>query len=149
MVDITAKAPTSRRAKARGVVRMEKRTLKLIEAGQIAKGNVLGIAKIAGIMAAKKTGEIIPLCHPLELTAIEVKLEIDHKNSCIIIEAEVKNVGKTGVEMEAMTAVSIASLTIYDMCKAADKKITIEKIMLLEKSGGKSGAFIRETPKRK
>ena len=144
MVDVTAKTPTSRRAKARGIVKMEGQTLKLIEEGQIAKGNVLGIAKIAGIMAAKKTGEIIPLCHPLELTAIEVKLEIDRKNSRIIIESEVKNVGKTGVEMEALTAVSIAALTVYDMCKAADKKITIEEIMLLEKSGGKSGAFIRK-----
>ena len=149
MVDVTAKTPTSRRAKARGIVKMEGQTLKLIEEGQIAKGNVLGIAKIAGIMAAKKTGEIIPLCHPLELTAIEVKLEIDRKNSRIIIESEVKNVGKTGVEMEALTAVSIAALTVYDMCKAADKKITIEEIMLLEKSGGKSGAFIRRTPKQK
>ncbi len=143
MVDVTAKAPTSRRAKARSIVKMDCQTLKLIEKGQIAKGNVLGIAKIAGIMAAKKTGEIIPLCHPLELTAIEVKLEIDRKNSRIIIESEVKNVGKTGVEMEALTAVSIAALTVYDMCKAADKKITIEEIMLLEKSGGKSGTFLR------
>jgi len=149
MVDVTAKTSTSRRAKARGIVKMNCQTLKLIEKGQIAKGNVLGIAKIAGIMAAKKTGEIIPLCHPLELTAIEVKLEIDRKNSRIIIESEVKNVGKTGVEMEALTAVSIAALTVYDMCKAADKKITIEEIMLLEKSGGKSGAFIRRTPKQK
>jgi cyclic pyranopterin phosphate synthase len=143
MVDVTAKASTNRKAKARGIVKMEYQTLKLIEKGQIAKGNVLEIAKIAGIMAAKKTGEIIPLCHPLELTAIDVKLEIDRKNSRIIIESEVKNVGKTGVEMEALTAVSIAALTIYDMCKAADKKITIEEIMLLEKSGGKSGAFLR------
>src|SRR4030042_289151 len=146
MVDVTEKTQKSRRAKARGIVKMDCQTLKLIEKGQIAKGNVLGIAKIAGIMAAKKTGEIIPLCHPLELTAIEVKLEIDRKNSRIIIESEVKNVGKTGVEMEALTAVSIAALTVYDMCKAADKTITIEEIMLLEKSGGKSGAFLRETP---
>ncbi len=146
MVDITAKAETVRQAKAAGIVQMDIRTLELIEKGQIAKGNVLGTAKIAGIMAAKKTGELIPLCHPLEVTAIEVNLEIDRNKSQIIIQAEVKNMGRTGVEMEALTAVSIAALTIYDMCKAVDKKIIIGNIMLLEKSGGKSGTFIRETP---
>jgi cyclic pyranopterin phosphate synthase len=146
MVDITAKAETVRQAKAAGIVQMDIRTLELIEKGQIAKGNVLGAAKIAGIMAAKKTGELIPLCHPLEVTAIEVNLEIDRNKSQIIIQAEVKNMGRTGVEMEALTAVSIAALTIYDMCKAVDKKIIIGNIMLLEKSGGKSGTFIRETP---
>ncbi len=146
MVDITAKAETLRQAKALGIVQMDIRTLELIEKGQIAKGNVLTTAKIAGIMAAKKTGELIPLCHPLEVTAIEVNLEIDRNKSQIIIQSEVKNMGRTGVEMEALTAVSIAALTIYDMCKAVDKKIIIGNIMLLEKSGGKSGTFIRETP---
>ena len=146
MVDITAKAQTLRQAKAAGIVQMDIRTLELIEKGQIAKGNVLTMAKIAGIMAAKKTGELIPLCHPLEVTAIEVNLEIDRNKSQIIIQSEVKNMGRTGVEMEALTAVSIAALTIYDMCKAVDKKIIIENIILLEKSGGKSGTFIRETP---
>jgi cyclic pyranopterin phosphate synthase len=146
MVDITAKTETFRKAKAAGIVQMDIRTLELIEKGQIAKGNVLTTAKIAGIMAAKKTGELIPLCHPLEVTAIEVNLEIDRNKSQIIIQSEVKNMGRTGVEMEALTAVSIAALTIYDMCKAVDKKIIIGNIMLLEKSGGKSGTFIRETP---
>ena len=151
MVDITAKAETFRKAKAAGIVKMDIRTLELIEKGQIAKGNVLTTAKIAGIMAAKKTGELIPLCHPLEVTAIDVNLEIDRNKSQIIIQSEVKNMGRTGVEMEALTAVSIAALTIYDMCKAIDKKIIIGNIMLLEKSGGKSGTFIRETsiPKAK
>jgi cyclic pyranopterin phosphate synthase len=147
MVDITDKGETLRQAKASGIVRMDSRTLELIEKGQIAKGNVLTAAKIAGIMAAKKTGELIPLCHPLEVTAIEVNLAIDRDKSQIIIQAEVKNMGRTGVEMEALTAVSIAALTIYDMCKAVDKKIIIENIMLLEKSGGKSGTFVRKKNK--
>lgn len=143
MVDVTAKAITNRRAKARGSVTMEKATLNLIEKGQMTKGNVLGAAKIAGIMAAKKTGELIPLCHPLELTSIRLDLEIDRKKSRVIIESEVKTTGKTGVEMEALTAVSVAALTIYDMCKAADKKMVIGEIMLVEKTGGKSGTFKR------
>ena len=147
MVDITAKAETFRQAKASGIVQMDIRTLELIEKGQIAKGNVLTTAKIAGIMAAKKTGELIPLCHPLEVTAIDVNLEIDRNKSQIIIQSEVKNMGRTGVEMEALTAVSIAALTIYDMCKAVDKKIIIGNIMLLEKSGGKSGTFTRNVTK--
>lgn len=147
MVDITTKAQTLRKAKASGIVKMDTRTLELIRKGQIAKGNVLTTAKIAGIMAAKKTGELIPLCHPLELTAIEVNLEIDRSESQIVIQSEVQNMGRTGVEMEALTAVSVAALTIYDMCKALDKNIVIGNIMLLEKSGGKSGTFIRETPR--
>ena len=143
MVDVTKKTETIREAKARGIVKMDARTLKLIEEGQITKGNVLTTAKIAGIMAAKKTGEIIPLCHPLELTGIDLTFNIDHKKSLIVIEAVVRITGKTGVEMEALTAVSVAALTIYDMCKAVNKKIIIGDIMLLEKSGGKSGTFIR------
>ena len=143
MVDVTAKAKTIRKAKARGIVKMDTRTLKLIEKGQIAKGNVLTTAKIAGIMAAKKTGELIPLCHPLEITGIDINFDIDHKNSQITIESQVQVAGKTGVEMEALTAVSVAALTIYDMCKAVNKRIIIGDIMLLEKSGGKSGTFIR------
>jgi len=143
MVDVTAKAITNRQAKARGSVTMEKATLNLIEKGQMTKGNVLGAAKIAGIMAAKKTGELIPLCHPLELTSIRLDLEIDRKKSRVVIESEVKTTGKTGVEMEALTAVSVAALTIYDMCKAADKKMVIGEIMLVEKTGGKSGTFKR------
>jgi cyclic pyranopterin monophosphate synthase len=144
MVDVTDKAKTVRKAKARGIVKMDAPTLNLIEKGQITKGNVLAIAKIAGIMAAKKTGELIPLCHPLELTGVDLTLSIDHENSQIIIESVVQIAGKTGVEMEALTAVSVAALTIYDMCKAVNKKIIIGDIMLLEKSGGKSGPFIRE-----
>ncbi len=143
MVDVTAKVETLRRAKARSIVKMDARTLELIEKGQIVKGNVLTTAKIAGIMAAKKTGELIPLCHPLELTSVDLTLSINNKNSQIVIESVVQNSGKTGVEMEALTAVSVAALTIYDMCKAVNKKIIISDIMLLEKSGGKSGSFIR------
>ena len=143
MVDITKKASTSRKAKARGFVTMKTATLDLIEKGRATKGNVLGTAKIAGIMAAKKTGDLIPLCHPLEITDIDLALDIDRKNSCVIIEAEVKIFGKTGVEMEALTAVSVAALTIYDMCKSVDKKMVIGEIMLVEKTGGKSGTFVR------
>ena len=143
MVDVTDKAKTVRKAKARGIVKMDARTLELIEKGQITKGNVLTIAKIAGIMAAKRTGELIPLCHPLELTGVDLTLSIDNENLQIIIESVVQTAGKTGVEMEALTAVSVAALTIYDMCKAVNKKITIGDIMLLEKSGGKSGTFKR------
>jgi cyclic pyranopterin phosphate synthase len=143
MVDVTTKAETVRKAKARGIVIMDARTLGLIEKGQITKGNVLTTAKIAGIMAAKKTGELIPLCHPLELTSVDLTLSIDNKNSQVVIESVVQNSGKTGVEMEALTAVSVAALTIYDMCKAINKKIIISDIMLLEKSGGKSGSFVR------
>lgn len=144
MVDVTAKAETIRRAKAQGIVKMDLLTLDLIEKGKIAKGNVLTTAKIAGIMAAKKTSELIPLCHPLGITGIDVNLNIDRKNSQIVIESQVQITGKTGVEMEALTAVSIAALTIYDMCKAVNKKIVIGDIMLLEKSGGKSGIFVRK-----
>jgi len=143
MVDVTAKPITNRKAKARGSVTMEKATLNLIEKGQMTKGNVLGAAKIAGIMAAKKTGELIPLCHPLELTSVHLDLNIDRKKARVVIESEVKTTGKTGVEMEALTAVSVAALTIYDMCKAVDKKMVIEEIVLLEKTGGKSGTFKR------
>ena len=143
MVDVTAKANTIRKAKARGIVKMDIHTLQLIEKGQMTKGNVLTTATIAGIMAAKKTGELIPLCHPLELTGIDINLSIDHKDSQIVIESQVQTAGKTGVEMEALTAVSVAALTIYDMCKAVNKKIIIGDIMLLEKSGGKSGIFVR------
>ena len=143
MVNVTPKTETIRKAKAQGTVKMDSQTLKLIEKGQITKGNVLTTAKIAGIMAAKKTGELIPLCHPLEITSIDITFLINHKKSQIVIESEVQIQGKTGVEMEALTSVSIAALTIYDMCKAVNKKIIIGDIMLLEKSGGKSGVFSR------
>lgn len=149
MVDVTAKNITCRQAKAMGKIKMNPEVLDLIEKGNVAKGNVLGAAKIAGIMAAKKTSELIPLCHPLELTGIDVDLKIDRKNSLITIESAVRTTGKTGVEMEALTAVSVAALTIYDMCKAADKEMIIGEIMVLEKSGGKSGTFTRKKSSRK
>ena len=148
MVDVTGKAKTVRRATARGQVQMKSGTLKLLAEGRMAKGNVLTTAKIAGIMAAKKTGEFIPLCHPLGLTGIDIDFTIDRENSQVVIEAQVQTVGQTGVEMEALTAVSVAALTIYDMCKAVDKEMIISDILLLEKSGGKSGAFIRKAPKK-
>ncbi|KAF0159264.1 MAG: molybdenum cofactor biosynthesis protein C [Syntrophaceae bacterium] len=144
MVDVTDKDKTVREATARGRVIMKNSTLQLLEEGRVAKGNVLTTAKIAGIMAAKKTGELIPLCHPLALTGIDIAFEIDRLTSQVIIEAQVWTVGQTGVEMEALTAASIAALTIYDMCKAVDKEIIISDIMLLKKSGGKSGAFTRK-----
>jgi len=144
MVDVSSKRSTRRRAVACGKVEMQPRTLKLIAEQQIGKGNVLAAAKIAGIMAAKKTGELIPLCHPLELTLVTVDLQPDFISSQILIRAEVRTMSKTGVEMEAMTAVSVAALTVYDMCKSADKEIIIGEIMLLEKSGGKSGNFTRK-----
>lgn len=144
MVDVTDKDKTVRKATARGKVIMKSSTLLLLEEGRIAKGNVLTTAKIAGIMAAKKTGELIPLCHPLELTGIDIAFEIDRLNSQVIIETQVRTVGQTGVEMEALTAVGVAALTIYDMCKAVDKEMIISDILLLKKSGGKSGAFTRK-----
>ena len=143
MVDVTAKASTPRQAVAQGRVQMKKATLELLEEGRMAKGNVLTAAKIAGIMAAKKTGEIIPLCHPLGITSIDLDFHIEHKKPGVIITSRVQTVGQTGVEMEALTAVSVAALTIYDMCKAVDKEMTIGDIVLMEKSGGKSGTFTR------
>ena len=143
MVDVSAKEPTARLARACGTIKMKPETLQRVERQQIGKGNVLSIAKIAGIMAAKKTGELIPLCHPLELTSIDVDLKIDFARSLIIIEAQVGTCGRTGVEMEALTAVSVAGLTVYDMCKAVDREMVLGEIMLLEKSGGRSGTFLR------
>ena len=147
MVDVTAKNETAREARARGKVKMKSGTYALLEEGKMAKGNVLTTAKIAGIMAAKKTGELIPLCHPLRLTSIDVEFEFHRESSQIMIESEVRTVGQTGVEMEALTAVSVAALTIYDMCKAVDKEMVISDILLLTKSGGKSGDFVRTAAK--
>jgi cyclic pyranopterin phosphate synthase len=138
MVDVTAKAETQREAITKGVVRMKKETLDLITKGMIAKGDVLTVAQIAGIMAAKQTPSLIPLCHPLLLGEIKVEFEIDEPNHAIVITSTVKNTGKTGVEMEAMTATAVAALTIYDMCKAVDRGIRIDDIRLIKKSG-KSG----------
>ncbi|TNE60074.1 MAG: cyclic pyranopterin monophosphate synthase MoaC [Alphaproteobacteria bacterium] len=141
MVDVSAKDVTERRAVARGRITMKAETLALIREGTAAKGDVLGVARVAGIMAAKKTSDLIPLCHPLPITEVSLDLECDEATSSVEITAEVKVSGKTGVEMEALTAVSVAALTIYDMVKAADKEMVISDITLAHKEGGKSGTF--------
>jgi cyclic pyranopterin phosphate synthase len=145
MVDVTGKASTVRTAVARGKVLMHPKTVDMIESEGIAKGNVLGVAKIAGIMAAKRTSDLIPMCHPLELTGIDLQFTINRDRGEIAIEAKVSTVGRTGVEMEAMTAVSVAALTIYDMCKSADKWMILSDIKLMTKQGGKSGTLVRES----
>ena len=144
MVDVTGKPVTEREAVARGSVSMKRETLKLIADGKVPKGDVLCVARIAGIMAAKRTSILIPMCHPLMITAIDISLHIDRKNNKIDIEATVKTAGQTGVEMEALTAVSAAALTVYDMCKAVDRDMVISDIMLIEKRGGKSGVYKRK-----
>ena len=143
MVDVTSKDVTQRVAVARGVVTMRAETLAAIAEGQIPKGDVLTVARIAGIMAAKKTSELIPMCHPLNISGVEVKLTPRQEPPSVEIEATVRIAGKTGVEMEALTAVSVAGLTIYDMCKAVDREMTVCEIRLMHKSGGKSGTFER------
>jgi cyclic pyranopterin phosphate synthase len=143
MVDVTAKAETPRAAVARVVLKMKRSTLALIKAGQVAKGDVLGVARTAGILAAKRTPDLIPLCHPLRITGVEITFELDQRASALTIEARVKTVDKTGVEMEALTAAAAAGLTVYDMVKAVDKGIVLTDLCLLEKSGGKSGAWRR------
>ena len=144
MVDISAKADTARVAVARGSVRMKPEALRALLRGEIAKGNVLTTAQVAGVMAAKKTHELIPMCHPLLLTGIDVELAPDEKASTVEITATVRTTGKTGVEMEALTAVTVAGLTIYDMCKAVDKGMRLEAVRLVSKSGGKSGDYRAE-----
>ena len=144
MVDVTAKKPTVRTAVAGGAIHMDPETLDLIQHHKVKKGNVLETARIAGIMAAKKTSELIPMCHPLNITHIQVDFSPDDSESCIGVEATVRAIDQTGVEMEAITAVSVAALTIYDMCKSHDKEMTISNIRLLKKSGGKSGTYIRK-----
>ena len=141
MVDVSDKAVTQRSARAEGFVAMAPETLALVETGTAKKGDVLATARIAGIMAAKKTHELIPLCHPLAITKATVEFEVSHEPAGLRVTAEVKVGGQTGVEMEALTAVSIACLTIYDMVKAADKGMRIESIRLRRKSGGRSGDF--------
>lgn len=143
MVDISDKPVTEREAVARGFVSMKKSTLELIKNSKVSKGDVLGVARVAGIMAAKKTAALIPMCHPLNIASVEIDFDIDVKESKIYIESRAKVTGSTGVEMEALTAVSVAALTIYDMCKAVDRGMIISDIMLLEKRGGKSGIFKR------
>lgn len=139
MVDVSAKTETHRIARASGEIRMLPATLALIEGGQAKKGDVLGVARIAAIQAAKRTAELIPLCHPLPITRVAVDFEIDRTASAVTCTAQVETLGRTGVEMEALTAVQIGLLTIYDMCKAADRGMVMGRIRVLEKHGGKSG----------
>jgi cyclic pyranopterin phosphate synthase len=144
MVDVSQKADTERLAIARGEVHMHPETLSLIRQGAIKKGDVLTVAQLAGIMAAKRTSELIPLCHPLPLSQVQIDLVLDDALPGVRITAQVRTVGKTGVEMEALTAVSIAALTIYDMAKAAEKTMRIQNIRLVEKHGGRSGDVVNE-----
>lgn len=144
MVDVGDKPETDRLAVAAGSVYMQPETLRLIRDGQMKKGDVLTVARIAGIMAAKRTAELIPLCHPIPLTKIGVEMEFDDASNAIHITAQARTTGKTGVEMEALTAVSVAALTIYDMAKAVDRAMRISDIRLLEKRGGVHGDYLRE-----
>ncbi len=144
MVDVSQKPDTDRIAVARGEVHMKKETLELIRAGQIKKGDVLTIAQIAGITASKRTSDLIPLCHPLQLSKVDVDLALDDSLPGVVITATVRVTGKTGVEMEALTAVSVAALTVYDMAKAAEKTMHIQNIRLIEKHGGRSGDIVNE-----
>jgi len=143
MVDVSDKGVSRRIAIARGAIVMRPETLALILEDKIEKGDVFSVARVAGIMAAKKTSELIPMCHPLNITSVEIDLSPQENPARVEIEAAVRVDGKTGVEMEAMTAVCVAGLTIYDMCKAVDREMSIREIRLVKKSGGKSGAFIR------
>ncbi len=145
MVDVSDKENTMREAKAGARVVMQSKTLDLIVSGSHKKGDVLSVAKIAGIQAAKKCSELIPLCHPLMLTKVNVELTPNNEKNCIEITATAKLNGRTGVEMEALTAASIAALTVYDMCKAVDRFMTIDNVQLLEKKGGKSGHWVLES----
>jgi len=144
MVDVSGKPDTQRQAVAKGVVRLKASTLELIKQGKTKKGDVLGVAQLAGITAAKQTPYLIPLCHPIFIDEVKVEFSPDEKNSAVEITATVKSTGKTGVEMEALTATAVAALTIYDMCKAVDRGMKIENIRLIKKSGGKSGTIALE-----
>ena len=142
MVDVAAKAETHRIARASGVIVMQPATLALIEGGQAKKGDVLGVARIAAIQGAKRTSELIPLCHPLPITRVSVDFAIERAACAVRCTAQVETLGRTGVEMEALTAVQIGLLTIYDMCKAADRSMVMGEVRVLEKHGGKSGSFV-------
>ncbi len=146
MVDVSPKKETAREAAARIVLKMRPATLGAIRAGQMAKGDVLGVARTAGIMAAKRTPDLIPLCHPLRITGCDIVFALDSRRSTVTIEARVRTVDKTGVEMEALTAAAVAGLTVYDMVKAVDRGIVLSGLCLLEKSGGKSGTWRRKKP---
>jgi len=145
MVDVSEKDNTTREARAMAVIKMLPETLQMILEGKHKKGDVMATARIAGIMAAKRTPDLIPMCHPLMLTSVKVELIPDEEKSCVEIYATCKLVGQTGVEMEALTAASTAALTLYDMCKAVDKGMVIDQVQLLEKKGGKSGHWKKET----
>lgn len=146
MVDVTEKAETAREARARAMVHLGRKAYRALKAGQLAKGDALGVARVAGIMAAKRTPELIPLCHPLRITGVEVRFDLRDRDTTVEVTATVRTVDKTGVEMEAMTAAGVAALALYDMAKALDKGITITDLQLLEKSGGKSGHYVRPAP---
>jgi cyclic pyranopterin phosphate synthase len=142
MVDVSAKSETHRVARATGIIRMQPATLALIAGGTAKKGDVIGVARIAAIQAAKRTAELIPLCHPLPITRVAVEFELDAANSSVRCTAQVETLGRTGVEMEALTAVQVGLLTVYDMCKAADRGMVMDGIRVLEKHGGKSGDWV-------
>jgi len=144
MIDVTQKKETERQAVAKGKVQMKPATLELIRKGELKKGDVLAVAKTAGIIAAKETHRLIPLCHPLQLTHIAIEFHLPKNGNSVEITASTKGVGKTGFEMEALVAVSVSALTIYDMCKAVDKSMTIGEIRLVRKSGGKSGLYLAD-----
>ena len=141
MVDVSEKSETKRVAVAKGSIKVSKEIMNLIKTGNIKKGDVLGVSRVAGIMASKQTSNLIPMCHPLMINGANIDFQVDEENGRVIIYGSVKTTGKTGVEMEALTAVSVAALTIYDMCKAVDKRMVIENIHLVSKTGGKSGEF--------
>jgi cyclic pyranopterin phosphate synthase len=143
MVDVSDKAITQREATARAVVSMQPETARLIGAGQMAKGDVLAVAQVAGVMAAKRTPDLIPLCHPLPISGVEMTFDLDVERARLEIHATVRVTGRTGVEMEALTAAAVAALTVYDMCKAVDRGMSIGQVELLHKIGGKSGEFVR------
>jgi len=144
MVDVSGKEATVRVAVAGARVTMEHATLRLIVDRKVAKGDVFGVARVAGIMAAKRTPDLIPMSHPLDLAAVEIAFEPDRKTSCVDILATVRTTGRTGVEMEALTAAAVAGLTIYDMCKSVDRAMTVDDVRLLKKTGGKSGTYVRK-----
>ena len=144
MVDVSAKDVTHRVARAAGRIRMKPATLALIRDGNAKKGDVIGVARIAAIQAAKRTSDLIPLCHPLPITRVAVEFELDEAASAVVCTAQVETLGRTGVEMEALTAVQVGLLTVYDMCKAADRGMVMEQIRVLEKHGGKSGDWTAE-----
>jgi cyclic pyranopterin phosphate synthase len=144
MVDVSDKDVTRREATARAVISMQPETLRLIQSGGVAKGDVLGVAQVAGVMAAKRTPDLIPLCHPLPITGVDMDFRVDTEHSEIEVWATVRVTSRTGVEMEALTAAAVAALTVYDMCKAVDRGMRVSNLELLHKAGGKSGEYIRQ-----